>query len=541
MEMYKVTSDCGLTVSRPRLHELIDDLGSTLLEVIEAPGPLDTEVTGVTIFDPNDDLLVSPGELLLGVGVAAQPAIDALLRRLAVVRAAALVIKTPEQAGDSLRQAARAHGVPLLGLSRAASWFHVAVLLRKLVDRRVLGTEYLGGRPAGDLFAFANAVSALVDAPVTVEDRSSRVLAFSGRQDEADVGRVETVLGRHVPQRYSQALEELGVFRELYRSDRPVYVPSLDSSMLPRVAVAVRAGAEVLGSIWAAVREPLSEERMQAFTEAAGLAALHMLHERHAGDPGRQLSADLVGAMLGGGQEAAEAAARLGLPRAGLCVLACQPVGVQGVAYESASQRLGDALALHLSAIHTGAAVGRIGRLVYAVLPAQGDPDEAGRRVHAIASSFVARVGSREQIVIGIGGPVPSLAGLAGARTEAERAVRVLCDTRREGCAARFEDVYLETVLNRVGDMLGSDGDRPRGPVARLLDYDEQNAAALTASLRAYLEAFGNVGQAAEAVHVHPNTFRYRLRRIREVSQLDLEDPRARLATLMQLTTLQYS
>jgi DNA-binding PucR family transcriptional regulator len=39
-------------------------------------------------------------------------------------------------------------------------------------------------------------------------------------------------------------------------------------------------------------------------------------------------------------------------------------------------------------------------------------------------------------------------------------------------------------------------------------------------------------------VHVHPNTFRYRLRRICEVSGLDLEDSRARLAALVQLSAI---
>src|SRR2546423_1099798 len=117
--------------------------------------------------------------------------------------------------------------------------------------------QTLGGIPSGDLFALANAIGALLDAPVTIEDRSSRVLAFSGRQDEADASRVETILGRQVPERFSRMLSERGVFRELHRSDRPVYIEPLPDprsglTML-RVAIAVRAGDEFLGSIWAAV------------------------------------------------------------------------------------------------------------------------------------------------------------------------------------------------------------------------------------------------------------------------------------------------
>ena len=523
-----------------RLQRLVDDLGTTLLEVIEAPGPLDVEVTGATIFDPQDGLLLSPGELLLGVGVASQAEMTGLIGRLSKLGAAALVVKAPETISAGLREAVRTHGVPLLGLTRAASWFQVAVLLRTLLDRwTATSTEDLAGSPAGDLFAFANAISALVDAPVTVEDRSSRVLAFSGRQEEADTGRIETILGRQVPQRYRQMLEERGIFRELYRSRRPMYMPGLDPDMLPRVAVAVHAGQEVLGSLWVAVKGPLSDERMQALTEAAGLAALHMLHQRNSTDLARQLSADLLESVLAGGAGAHQAAIRLGLPAGPLCVLACQPLGAADVGLESASQRLTDALTLHLGAIHADAAIARIGRLVYAVVPAgRCDPAEAARRICALAGSFVARIGHRDPVVIGVGGPAQSLPGLARARTEAERTVRALRETSPRGRAACLDDVYLETVLDRVGEVLADDEVRSYGPIARLTSYDAENGTELTGSLRAYLEAFGDVGQAAAAVHVHPNTFRYRLRRIWEVSGIDLEDSRARLAALLQLSAI---
>jgi DNA-binding PucR family transcriptional regulator len=54
-------------------------------------------------------------------------------------------------------------------------------------------------------------------------------------------------------------------------------------------------------------------------------------------------------------------------------------------------------------------------------------------------------------------------------------------------------------------------------------------------TLRAWLDAFGDVTTAAAAVFVHPNTFRYRLRRLAEVGGLDLNDPDARFAAMLQL------
>jgi DNA-binding PucR family transcriptional regulator len=43
------------------------------------------------------------------------------------------------------------------------------------------------------------------------------------------------------------------------------------------------------------------------------------------------------------------------------------------------------------------------------------------------------------------------------------------------------------------------------------------------------------MAEAAARVNVHPNTFRYRLRRITELFDLDLSDPDERLVAELQL------
>ena len=54
--------------------------------------------------------------------------------------------------------------------------------------------------------------------------------------------------------------------------------------------------------------------------------------------------------------------------------------------------------------------------------------------------------------------------------------------------------------------------------------YDEENQTELRTTLSAYLYHERNQLEAAKALHVHPNTMRYRLGRIREVAGLTLED-----------------
>ncbi len=540
---------------QPSLHRVLDDLGATLLELVCAPSPAgppgtapagSAEIGGIAIHDPVDEPTLPPRALVLGVGVHAPQDVAALLDSLGRHDAAGLVLRSPVTLDPAVRAAVEASGVALLALTRGASWTQLAALLRSLLAEGDVGDdghENLGGIPSGDLFSVANAVAALIDAPVTIEDRSSRVLAFSGRQDEADRSRVETILGRQVPERYARMLAEWGVFRELYRSELPVYIePSPGSGLpdfeLPRAAVAVRAGDEVLGSIWAAVREPLTPDRARAMCDAARLVALHLLRIRAGADVSRRLRADLVSTALEGGTGAFEAVRRLGL--------ADQPVVVLALAVADPAERarLADGFAMHLSAIHPRCAAALVGDVAYGLVPvapagAEGaDGPDGELRAVRIATGFLDRVGARSRPVIGIGQVALDAVGLPAARACADRVLRVLrAGAGRQGArrVARLADVHAEALLMELRDLAAAHGDRPTGPVARLSGYDAGHGTNLVETLRAWLDAFGDVTAASAAMFVHPNTFRYRLRRLTEVSGIDLADPEQRFAALLQL------
>jgi hypothetical protein len=532
---------------QPSLRRVLDDLGATLLELVCGDAAAVDEIGGVAIHDPVDEPVLPRRALVLGVGIRSAEEAAELLAVLGKHEAAGLVLRSPAPLSDEVTAAVETSGVPLLGLTRGASWTQLAALLRALLSEGDIGDdgqETLGGLPSGDLFSVANAVAALIDAPVTIEDRSSRVLAFSGRQDEADQSRVETILGRQVPERYSQLLTELGVFRELYRSEGPVYVvPEPDGRLpdftLPRAAVAVRAGDEVLGSIWAAVRDPLTPDRARAMRDAARLVALHLLRIRAGADVSRRLRADLVSTALEGGSGAFEAMRRLRL--------ADQPVVVVALAVADPAERsrLADGLAMHLSAIHPRCAAALVGDVAYGLIPVTGTSASGGEgevRAARIAADFLDRIGDRSRSTIGVGQVASDPAGLPAARACADRVLRVLraqwsgdspaASGRR---VARLADVHAQVLLMELRDLAAAHGDRPTGPVARLAAYDGEHDSNLVATLRAWLDAFGDVAAAAAAMYVHPNTFRYRLRRVTEVSGIDLADPEQRFATMLEL------
>ncbi|MGW7486558.1 hypothetical protein [Streptomyces sp. NPDC054786] len=73
------------------------------------------------------------------------------------------------------------------------------------------GTRAVGAE-AGDPFGLADAIAAVIDAPVTIEERSTRVLAYSARQERGDEVRVATIMRRHVPDDVNAHFRRHGVF-----------------------------------------------------------------------------------------------------------------------------------------------------------------------------------------------------------------------------------------------------------------------------------------------------------------------------------------
>ena len=551
------TSAVPSSAPRASLGHVLDHLGTTLLEVVAGDPSLslaDQGIGGVVIHDPLDAPVLPPHALVLGVGVQAPADVLALLEQTAAAGGAGLVVRAPAPVDPQITAVARRTGTVLLALTRGASWNQLAALVRALLGEGDVGTaepEQLGGVPAGDLFALANAIGSLLDAPVTIEDRSSRILAFSHRQDEADESRIQTVLGRQVPDRFTRGLEAHGVFRRLYATDRAVWLPAevldMPEVTVARAAVAVRAGDEILGSIWAAVPEPLDAAREQSLVDAAKLVALHLLRVRAGADVDRRLASELVATALEGGPGTVEALSRLGLSGRPLVVLAmgltepdAEPGMLTLARREAERQRSADALAVHLTALHPGSVVAVVGGVSYAVLPVTAEITGADERAAAVATEFLQRTGGRVPGMIGVGTTAPDVSALTRSRDAADRALRVLRSGTTSRRVARAADVHIESLMLQLTDLAAAEGHQASGPVARLAEYDAAHRTQLVETLRAWLDSFGDAVAASVRVHVHPNTFRYRLRRITEVGGIDLDDADSRFAAMLELRLLRW-
>jgi DNA-binding PucR family transcriptional regulator len=120
-------------------------------------------------------------------------------------------------------------------------------------------------------------------------------------------------------------------------------------------------------------------------------------------------------------------------------------------------------------------------------------------------------------------------------RNEVDQILRINAGGLAAPTVATMTDVQSKVMLLHLRDELERHPELQHPLLRQLIEHDRKRGGDLALSLLAWLEAGQNVRTAAEELHVHPNTLRYRLRRVRELAPLDLDDPDQRLATWLEL------
>lgn len=399
-----------------------------------------------------------------------------------------------------------------------------------------------------DLFRLADAICTLIGAPVTIEDRHGQLLAFSTYQEQADAAGTEYLRGRSCLRDDLGKDEARQVLEAVRQSSRPILIEAQqigDRATLPRLAVAVRAGNEFLGTLWAAVVPGSATAHAErVLSDASRSVALHLVEQREAGTTEEQLTSDLMRIVMAGGLDASTALADLGLPNAPSTVLAMAPLNASGDGSLHTSrlspadrahsrQRLAASLRVHLTSSVPGTVVAIVDGQIYAIVP--GWQTDSELTLEATCRSYAQRVRTAEPMLYGIGRRAIAPTDIRWSRKDADRAVRVLRHINDSRTIARAAAAEAEARVLELRDLASARGDLPSGPYARLVAYDERRKSSMIATVREWLDSHGDTKLAAQRGHVHENTFRYRLRRACEVGGFDREDPRARFELALQL------
>jgi DNA-binding PucR family transcriptional regulator len=512
------------------LGQLLLALDRTMVTLVEAPRGLDMPVGSVALVDADDirlGLAVGPGsaDLFFLLGVSDAEAVR-WIGQQRVSLPAAIFVKEPSAAAITR---ATALGIAVVAVEPRARW----ELLYKLVNHAF---EHHGDRgdprydSGTDLFGLAQSIADRTRGMISIEDADSHMLAYSASSDEADELRRLTILGRAGPPEHLEWIGQWGIFDALRASGDVVRVAERpELGLRPRLAVGIhlppndsRRAPGYAGTIWLQQGSaPLADDVEDILRGGAVLAARIM--SRLATTPSTHTVRvqELLG-LTGDDPDIAATARELGIAVDGRAAL---------IGFASAGDSVPtDVIALSASAFRVDAQIVSTGSRVYVLLPKTGGASSVTSWVRGVVATLRRELGLTLRAVIAA--PLAGLAPAAAARAEVDRVFDSA--ERHPGAIAQVSSldearttVLLDEIVSQVAGQT-----RLVDPRVRQLRDSEPM---LADTLRAYLDGFGDVAAVAQRLHVHPNTVRYRVRRIEKLLSTSLDDPDDRLVLALGL------
>ena len=515
------------------LSEIVAALGPEVISASVIPEGVDPIVRGLDIHDAQSMYASGEGDLL-GL-ISAQSLKPEDLDRAIVDGAAngcAGIVFTASEGGEAaILQRASYVGMPALVLTGAVTWREFDALLTRLLGEDAPSLQ-LAPSTGDKLFALANTIARVFGGSVAIEDHQRSILAHSSVPGQAmDELRTVGILYR----RAGDAPVNERRYREVLHAEGLVRFPRYEQ-YLPRVAIAVRAGAIPLGTIWVLDPEgdetdrPLPTEQREVLEQSAVIAAGYLLDAWRGGNvsalPREEAYQRLLsGAGRLGDAELIDPAGDL----AGVLVVLSVPARSQ-TAVRMAEIRA--VLGRHLGVYVTDLLITVIGREIVALCPA--DSVEFVRTWVVAALRDLAEV-NRAGILVGLSDPHPLRSGLPYALAEAREVMQNAASV--PGGVATLVCVRPQLFLAACAAVIDADERLVLPEVQALLD-DGERGAHLADTFDCWMQETGNIARTARRLRVHEQTVRYRLRRLTEMLGIDARSSDRLLAVWLQLHLL---
>jgi DNA-binding PucR family transcriptional regulator len=520
------------------LGQLLLALDTTVVSLVEAPRGLDLPVASAALIDADDVRLglgrgADSADVFFMLGVADREAQRWLATGPADRAAVAVFAKNPS---DAMVERAAAAGTAVVAVEPQARWERLYRLVNHVLEHHgPADPRYDSGT---DLFGLAQSLADRIHGMVSIEDEQSHVLAYSASNDEADELRRLSILGRAGPPEHLKWIGQWGIFTALRASGDVVGIAERpELGLRPRLAVGIhqpapdaRRAPAFAGTIWVQQgSRPFADDAEEVLRGAAVLAARIM--SRLAARPSTHAlrAQELLGLTDGGSVDVDAIARELGIAADGNAAL----IGFCTLDHHA---RLADVLALNANAFRADAQVASRGSRVYVLLPHTAKPSSLASWIRGTIGALHSELGLQLRAVIAA--PVTGLGSLPAVRAEVDR---VLDSAERHpdsfGQVTSLAEARSTVLLDEIVTMVAADG-RLVDPRVRELQARDP---ALVATLRAYLDSFGDVATAAQQLHVHPNTVRYRVRGIEKLLATSLANPDVRLLLSLGLRATERS
>ncbi len=385
----------------------------------------------------------------------------------------------------------------------------------------------------------ADTINEVLGCPVTIEDVNHRLIAYSSHDPQSDSARIATIVGRRVPDKVISGLWREGAIQKLIDSSEPVRVTAIaDIGLNNRVAIAIRKDADILGYIWVVEDDKrLNHEQFVQIKQAAQaaksiLAQLHL--QRRKEEEGYR---DFFWQLLVGNFKS-ETLIRDKSEKLGLVLPASFHVLVFQLASEvnekTVHQILNTIAAAQLIRVVLHVEDHHQMILLYTQLPQHASKKIAAKSVINLIDQLKMSVGSA--FVEGASGSIYNEYGMV--ERSYQEALTVLQMKQRFPVDTRHAHYYSDLGYYRfLPSIIEEKRKRPliNPSLEKLREYDREHNSSLVNTLEVFLFNDSNVKNVADILHVHANTLNYRLKRIAEIGQIDLDDMDQKVTLYLEL------
>jgi sugar diacid utilization regulator len=384
--------------------------------------------------------------------------------------------------------------------------------------------------PIDDVFAFCNHIAWQAGGPVLMYDSAWGVIAYSTLNQGLDEVRRSIILRREIPTD-ARVSEVRRSCEERFDAATSCFeIPEIPGVQTRRIAAPIRLLGVHVGSLWIAESAgPLHPEVVDIADHAAKEASLYFQLR----DDQRRREADRFARMLlEGNQDEALLAQYLGIPpTSSFRVVSVWHGGIPDLRDQTreVSRVLAERQPARSISIDCD-------ECVCFAFYSPDSPADVNQSARAFSHEIVA---ADPRLFAGAGRLTTRLAHAPKSKADADKVIAYLRRTPGER-AGSVNTLRSQITLMRLVEIL--DGQFEPLPDAlrplTMLEPDDRDEALRT--LDAYFSHPGNASEAARHLHIHPNTFRYRMAKVADLLGVDLDDRDERLLLEIELLRQRY-
>ncbi|MNR82002.1 Purine catabolism regulatory protein [compost metagenome] len=425
--------------------------------------------------------------------------------------------KAPGELLQSLQQLASSEGAASAGL----------VLSHQLTQIALDG--------AG-LEEIVKVLASRLDGPVLVEDRQFNLMVASNPQSFQSET-YELVVGSNgTPMAILKVLEDDGTLRALRNDKSPVILPAGEGHAEVRHIFPVVVGGEICGFLsHVETGRPLGSEGSSILLHATHAVAIELLKQKGIAENEQKMRRDFFRDLLFSNGNISPETLHRRATYLGYQLSSSYWVLVVEYDVVPNEELLPDEVKRLASTLNSLLSF----RQALVITQTQGAtilyPVKEGQptleKVQHLAETIRQKVSGTTEgwtVSIGVGMLYPDLLSIPRAYREAQHAVKIGRALGGTHSITSFSELGIYRMLLQFAES--------RNPneffceaLERLLEYDQQADKELVKTLRAFLECNGNLTETSDRLFIHRNTLKYRLERIRDITQIDLDDSENRL------------